>query len=141
MSLLFWTMILATIVLWLFFFLLGFSTVGIARGFATKIDEAAGATGELKPLRLSPLSIVISILVLGAITTGIALLYAPLYGFTNAALGTGAMLFTSYTGYFIGFYLANWIALQKGKRIAKMNEQAAGSRQQAGEGQESGEKE
>lgn len=122
-------MILATIVLWLFFFLLGFSTVGIARGFATKIDEIAGKTGELKSLRLSPVSILIGVILLGAITLGIAFLYAPMYGFTNAALATGAMLYASFTGYFIGFYLANWIALQKGKRLAKMKEEQSKSSQ------------
>lgn len=123
MSFLAVTMFLATIVLWLFFFLIGFSTVGIARGFASKIDEVAGNTGELKSLKLNPLSVLIMILLLGIITGIVSFLYAPLYGLKNSVLATGTMLYASYTGYFVGFYLSNWIALQKGKRMAKMKEE------------------
>lgn len=114
MSLLDIVMIMATIVTWLFFFLVGFSTVGMIRGYANKLDELSGDSGELKPLRMSKATVIFILVVIALIVAWVGWKEG-----IHRILPTAAMLLIGFSGYFIGFHLSNWIALAKERRKHK----------------------
>lgn len=113
MTLLDIVMIMATIVTWLFFFLVGFSTVGMIRGYANKVDELAGGE-ELKPLKISIPTVTAIIFIIMLIVAWVGWKEG-----SQRIVPTAMMLLIGFSGYFIGFHLSNWIALAKERRKHK----------------------